>query len=215
MKKVGILGSGAVAKALGNGFIKYGYQVMLGSRDTDKLNAWKEAAGEHAQTGSFKDAASFGDILVLAVKGSAAADVIDLALPQNLDSKTVIDTTNPIAELPPQDGVLRYTTNLEESLMEQLQERFPAAHFVKAFNIVGNTQMVDPSYPEGKPTMMICGNNEAAKAEVTEILETFGWEVADFGKDTAARAIEPLCMLWCIPGFLQNKWTHAFKILGL
>ena len=213
MKKIGILGSGAVAKTLGNGFIKHGYEVMLGSRDTGKLAEWKAQAGSKASVGSFETAAKFGDIIVLAVKGWAAADVIDLAGPQNLDGKTVIDTTNPIAEAPPQDGVLKYFTNLDESLMERLQERFPALHFVKAFNSVGNAMMVNPIYKEGKPGMFICGNNDAAKKEVNEILEQFGWEVEDMGKATSARAIEPLCMLWCIPGFISNQWTHAFKLL--
>ncbi len=213
MKKIGILGSGAVAKALGNGFIKHGYSVMLGTRNADKLSEWKAHAGESASVGSFEAAAKYGDILVLAVKGSIAADVIDLAGPQNLDGKTVIDTTNPIADAPPQDGVLKYFTSLDESLMEILQERFPAVHFVKAFNSVGNAVMVNPEYKQGQPTMFICGNNDAAKKETTGILEQFGWDVADMGKVSSARAIEPLCMLWCIPGFMNNSWTHAFKLI--
>lgn len=213
MKKVGIIGSGLVARALGNGFLKYGYSVMLSSRDTSKLADWKEKAGDHAKVGSFSDAAKFGDIIVLAVKGNAATDAIEEAGPQNMNGKTVIDTTNPIDDLPPENGVLRYFTSLEESLMEQLQERFPDMHFVKSFCIVGNAFMVDPVFKDGKPTMFICGNNDNSKKQVNDILEKFGWEVADMGKDTAARAIEPLCMLWCIPGMLRNEWGHAFKLL--
>jgi len=215
MKKIGILGSGAVAHTLGNGFIKHGYEVMLGSRDLNKIAAWKEKAGDKASIGSFEEAAKFGDIIVLAVKGTAAADVIDLAGPQYLIGKTVIDTTNPIAAAPPEDGVLKYFTTMDESLMEQLQTRFPALHFVKAFNSVGNGAMVNPSYKDGKPSMFICGNNDAAKKETSYILGQFGWEVEDMGKAAAARAIEALCMLWCIPGFLHNQWTHAFKLVKI
>ncbi len=213
MKKIGILGSGAVAKALGSGFLKHGYEVMLGTRSAEKLAEWKSSAGNKASIGSFEDVAKFGDIIVLAVKGTVAAEAIEMAGPQNMAGKTVIDATNPIAEAPPQDGVLKFFTTLEESLMEKLQSRFPGMHFVKAFNSVGNAMMVNPSYKQGMPTMFICGNNDAAKKEVCDILEQFGWDIADMGKAAAARAIEPLCMLWCIPGFINNQWTHAFKLV--
>lgn len=213
MKKIGILGSGAVAKALGNGFLKYGYDVMLSSRDASKLAEWKEKGGAKASIGSFEDAAKYGDILVLAVAGNVAAEVIEQAGPQNFDAKTVIDTTNPIDNAPPQDGVLKFFTNLDESLMEALQNRFPAIHFVKAFNSVGNGFMVDPSFKDGQPTMFICGNNDRAKEDVHAILKQFNWDIADMGKAAAARAIEPLCILWCLPGFIHNQWSHAFKLL--
>jgi predicted dinucleotide-binding enzyme len=98
--------------------------------------------------------------------------------------------------------------------MERLQRAFPAANFVKAFNSVGNASMVNPRFKGVKPTMFICGNDEGAKKAVTAILDRFGWETADMGKVEAARAIEPLSILWCIPGFLRNDWSHAFKLLG-
>ncbi len=212
MKKIGIIGSGAVAKMLGNGFLKHNYEVMLGTRDASKLDEWRAEAGEKALVGSFKEAATFGDIVVLAVKGLHAADAIEKAGPQNMKGKTVIDTTNPIADTPPENGVLSFFTGADESLMEDLQERFPALHFVKAFNSIGSAHMVNPAFGD-KPTMFTCGNNVAAKEEAHSILEQFGWEVEDMGKDTAARAIEPLCVLWCIPGMLQGRWNHAFKLL--
>jgi 8-hydroxy-5-deazaflavin:NADPH oxidoreductase len=213
MKKIGIIGSGLVAKALGNGFLKYKYEVMLSSHDVSKLSEWKDKGGDRAHTGGFAEAATFGDIVVLAVKGTAAANVIEEAGPQNMMRKTVIDVTNPIADAPPENGVLKYFTSLDESLMERLQTQFPEIHFVKAFNSVGNAFMVDPKFSE-RPTMFVCGNNDASKKEVHHILTQFGWEIADMGKATAARAIEPLCMLWCIPGLLQNKWTHAFRLVN-
>ena len=212
MKKIGIIGSGAVAQALGSGFIKQGYEVMLSSRDLSKLLVWKEKNGTKAHTGSFEDAAKFGKLVVLAVKGSAAADAIEEAGPQNLQWKTVIDTCNPIADAPPEDGVLKYFTTHDESLLERLQTQFPEIHFIKAFNSVGNAYMVDPPFAE-KPTMFICGNNDAAKEQVKAILTEFGWDIADMGKAVAGRAIEPLCMLWCIPGMLKGEWNHAFRMM--
>ena len=212
MKKVGIIGSGVVAQSLGSGFIKHGYEVMLSSRDVSKLNVWQEKSGAKAHTGSFEDAAKFGEIIVLAVKGNAAANAVEEAGPQNLQWKTVIDTSNPIADAPPENGVLKYFTTFDESLMEQLQTQFPEIHFVKSFNSVGNAYMVDPPFAE-KPTMFICGNNDAAKQQVKELLDEFGWDIADMGKAAAARAIEPLCMLWCIPGILNGQWNHAFRLV--
>jgi len=212
MKKIGIIGSGSVAKALGSGFLKHNYKVMLSSREVSKLTTWKEKGGDNAHTGSFEDAAKFGDIVVLAVKGLAAADAIDAAGPQNLQWKTVIDTSNPMADAPPENGVLKYFTTFDESLMEQLQLRFPDIHFVKAFNSVGNEFMVNPSFAE-KPTMFICGNNEISKTAVKEILGQFGWDIADMGKVESARAIEPLCMLWCIPAIRNGERHHAFRLV--
>jgi len=212
MKKIGIIGSGVVAQALGDGFLKHGYDVMLGTRDAGKLATWKEKNGGKGHVGSFEETAVFGEIVVLAVKGSAAANAIEEAGPQNLHWKTVIDTTNPIADAPPENGVLKFFTTLEESLLEQLQTQFPEMHFVKAFNSVGNAFMVDPAFKE-KPTMFICGNNDNSKSQVTAILDQFGWETEDMGKATGARAIEPLCMLWCIPGMLRGQWNHAFRLV--
>ncbi len=210
--KVGVLGSGEVAKVLGAGFLKHGHEVTMGSRDAAKLADWS-ANNRRGRVGSFPDAAKFGEIVVLAVKGTAAADAVRAAGAENLKGKTVVDATNPIADAPPESGVLRFFTSLDESLMERLQREVPAARFVKAFNSVGNACMVDPRFDGVRPTMFICGNDEAAKKTVASILDQFGWETADMGRAEAARAIEPLCMLWCIPGFLRNDWVHAFKLL--
>lgn len=211
--KIGILGSGEVAKSLAGGFIRHGHEPMLGTRNRAKLEAWV-AENPRGAVGSFADAARFGELLVLAVKGAVAADALRAAGMNNLAGKPIIDATNPIADAPPTNGVLKFFTNLDESLMERLQREFVSARFVKAFNSVGSASMVDPKFKGGKPTMFICGNDEAAKKVVTGILEDFGWETADMGAVEAARAIEPLCMLWCIPGFLRQDWVHAFKLLN-
>jgi predicted dinucleotide-binding enzyme len=139
--------------------------------------------------------------------------VIDQAGADALAGKIVIDTTNPIAEAPPVNGVLRFFTSLDDSLMERLQRKVPAARFVKAFSCVGNALYVHPKLAGGPPTMFICGDDPAAKTDVTDLLKRLGWEVADMGAVEAARAIEPLCMLWCIPGLRENRWTHAFRML--
>jgi 8-hydroxy-5-deazaflavin:NADPH oxidoreductase len=130
-----------------------------------------------------------------------------------LVGKTVIDATNPIAEAPPVNGVLQLFTGPNQSLMEQLQQAHPALHFVKAFNSVGHAHMVDPQFEGGPPTMFIAGDNAAAKTSVTSLLQQLGWAVADMGAVQAARPIEALCVLWCIPGFLRNEWGHAFKLV--
>jgi predicted dinucleotide-binding enzyme len=209
---VGILGSGDVGKALAAGFLKHGHRVMMGTRTSDKLADWAKQ-NPRATLGDFSDTAKFGELVVLAVKGTVAMDALRAAGAANLAGKPVMDATNPIADAPPVNGVITFFTNLDESLMERLQREFANAHFVKAFNSVGNPLMVNPHFPGGKPTMFICGNNDAAKQKVRGILDQFGWETADMGKVESARAIEPLCMLWLIPGFLRNEWTHAFKLL--
>ena len=210
--KVGVLGSGDVAKSLAEGFIKHGHQTMIGTRDTAKLAEWQRNH-PNAKVGSFSETATFGEVLALAVKGSAAADVLRMAGSANLDGKLVMDACNPIADAPPVNGVLKFFTTLDESLMERLQREFPKAHFVKAFNSVGHRQLVNPQYKAGKPTMFICGNDDGAKVIAAQILEQFGWETADMGRVESARAIEPLCILWCVLGFTKNEWTHAFKLL--
>ncbi len=210
--KVGILGSGDVARTLASGFLKHGHQVTLCSRTPDKLADWA-AKNPAAKTGTFAEAAAFGEMVVLAVKGSVAAEALRLAGAENLAGKAVADACNPIADAPPVHGVLPFFTTYNESLMEQLQNEFSAANFVKVFNSVGAAGMVNPDFSGTRPTMFICGDSEAAKKQVSEILDQFGWETADMGGAEAARAIEPLCMLWCIPGFLRNEWTHAFKLL--
>jgi predicted dinucleotide-binding enzyme len=212
--KVGVLGSGGVAMTLAGGFLKHGHQVMLGSRTPDKLAEWA-TQNPGGAVGTFAETAGFAEIVVLVVKGKAAAEALRLAEAGNLSGKTIIDTCNPIEDVPPVNGVLKFFTTLDESLMEHLQREFVDAHFVKAFNSVGSGLMVNPPFGDQRPTMFICGNDARAKQTVSGILDQFGWDVEDMGSAESARAIEPLCMLWCIPGMLRNEWTHAFKLLKL
>lgn len=215
MSKVSVLGSGQVGEVLANGFLKAGHDVLRASRDPSKLGAWKASAGAKASVGTFAEAGAFGDIFVLAVKGGAAEAVLEATGIDKLAGKLVLDTTNPIADAPPVNGVLKFFTDLNESLMERLQKKAPQAKLVKAFSCVGSAFMINPQLPGGPPSMFICGNDGDAKAQAKKLLEAFGWDVADMGKVEAARAIEPLCMLWCIPGLSGGSWTHAFKLLRL
>jgi len=212
--QVGIIGSGEVGQTLAKAFLSEGHSVMLASRDAHKpeLAQWQKN-NPKGQTGSFRDAAKFGDWLVLCVAGDGAEEALRLAGMENLAGKIIMDATNPIEKAPPVNGVLKFFTTLDDSLMERLQRLVPEGKFVKTWNSVGSDLMYKPAFPGGKPTMFICGNDAAAKQTVTGILTAFGWETEDMGQIEAARAIEPLCLLWCIPGFIRNQWTHAFKLL--
>lgn len=211
MEKIGILGSGNVGKTLADGFIKHGYDVKIGSGSPEKLSEWLSDAGDKGSVGSFKEAAAFGELLVLAVKGTVVEKILN-EVRSEIDGKIIIDATNPIADEAPEEGLVKFTTDLNSSLMEKLQATYPKANFVKAFNSVGAHLMVNPQF-EVTPTMFIAGNNEESKNVVSKILDQFGYEVEDLGGVKAARAIEPLCILWCIPGFRHNQWGHAFKLL--
>jgi 8-hydroxy-5-deazaflavin:NADPH oxidoreductase len=211
--KVGIIGSGVVAQTLGAGFLKHGHEVALGTRDPAKLKDWS-AKHKGATVKSFAETAAFGDVVALAVAGEAALEALKQAGAGALAGKTVIDACNPIGGGPPVNGVLSFFTPQNESLMERLQKAYPNAHFVKAFNSVGNGQMVNPHFAGGRPTMFICGDDAGAKTKVAQILDQFGWETEDMGAVEAARAIEPLCKLWCIPGVGRGDWSaHAFKLM--
>jgi predicted dinucleotide-binding enzyme len=211
--KIGIIGSGSVGQLLGDAFISEGHEVMLGTRNPQKEEVVKwQQENQQGRTGTFEETAVFSEIVVLAVAGVAAEEALKISGANNLSGKVVIDATNPIAHEAPVNGVLKFFTSLDDSLMERLQKLVPNAHFVKAFNSVGAQLMYKPKLG-GTPTMFICGNNAEAKKKVTQILDTFGWETEDLGFAEAARAIEPLCILWCIPGFLNNQWMHAFKLL--
>lgn len=207
--KVGILGSGDVAKALGSGFLSRGHDTMLGTRDASKLAPWqKEHPG--AKVGSFADAAAFGELIAIATFGMAAEAAIEQAGVQNFAGKVVIDATNPLRF---DDSGLHLAIGFDDSLGERVQRALPDARVVKAFNTVGNQFFVDPKFDAGPPTMFIAGNDESAKRAITELLRTFGWDAADLGGIETSRYLEPICMAWVAYGAAVGSWHHAFKLL--
>ena len=212
--KIGIIGSGMVGQVLATAFLKENHEVMLGTRNINKPEVLKwKSENPTGNVGEFNTTAQFGEVIVLATKGHITLDAVTLAGVENFEGKVVIDATNPIDETkPPINGVLQFFTTQNHSLLQQIQEHIPRAKLVKAFNSVGNAVMYKPQLG-AVPTMFICGNDDVAKATVTTILTSFGWETADMGKAESAGVIESLCVLWCIPGFAQNQWYHAFKLL--
>jgi predicted dinucleotide-binding enzyme len=192
--KVGIVGSGIVGQTLANGFVKHGYDVMIGTNTASKREELESKTNGKTKIGTFEDAAKFGEIVVLATKGTAAEAALKAAGIANLKGKTVIDTTNPIADAAPVNGVLQYFTSQNESLMERLQALGAGAHFVKSFSCIGSAFMVNPDFNGVKPTMFICGNQDGAKSDVKTILDQCGHHAARHGRllrGGAQRAPDP------------------------
>jgi len=210
---VGILGTGVVGQALGKGFITLGHAVKIGGRNShnEKALAWARQMGPLASAGSFGDAASFGEILVLATLGVANEHAISMAGPERFRGKILIDATNPLdfsGGVPP-----KLALSGNDSGGEQVQRLLPDAAVVKAFNTVGNAIMFRPDLPGGPPDMFICGNDDQAKLKVTAILKDFGWDVVDAGGIESSRYLEAMCMVWVLSGISLNNWNLAFKLL--
>jgi len=209
--RVGVLGSGDVGRVLAGGFADLGHDVKIGSRDPHKLQAWADTAGSHVSTGTFAEAAQFGDIVVLATLGTATAEAVRMAGPESFAGKVVIDTTNPLdfsKGMPP-----RLSVGHTDSLGEQVQRLIPRAKVVKAFNTVGNAHMVHPQFQGGPPDMFLCGDDEGAKTIVSQICEHWGWGVIDIGGIEGSRLLEPMCLVWVLHGARSGTWNHAFKML--
>jgi 8-hydroxy-5-deazaflavin:NADPH oxidoreductase len=211
--KVGILGTGDVGRALGNAFIALGHEVKMGSRSAqnEKAVAWASTSGINASTGTFADAAKFGEIIVVSLLWAGVENALKLAGAENFEGKVVIDTSNPLVIEPGKP--LALAVGHTDSAGERVQRWLPSARVVKAFNIVGAAHMFKPEFPGGPPDMFICGNDDTAKQTVTEILKDFGWPVIDFGGIEGARYLEPLCVLWVGYAFRTGTGNHAFKLL--
>ncbi len=206
---IAVLGSGNVGQVLAEGLRGSGHAVTIASRTGDRLGDYSARTGIPER--SFADAAAAAEVVVLAVQGGAAAEVVT-GLAASLAGKVVIDTTNPISGAPV-GGVLPYFTGPNDSLLERLQRAVPAARFVKAFNSVGAGLMVHPKLAGGTPTMFICGDDAAAKATVAGLCADLGWQAEDVGGSAAGGPVEALCQLWCAAGFLRGDWAHAFAWL--
>jgi 8-hydroxy-5-deazaflavin:NADPH oxidoreductase len=186
--KVGILGSGDVGRALGRGFASRGYDVKIGSRtpDSEKLKQWLNQVEGKATVGTFAEVADHGEMLILAIMGSAAENAIDLAGNEKFAGKVMIDVTNPLDFSNGAAPGLFVGTN--DSLGERIQRKLPLARVVKCFNTVPNPQMVNPDFGKEELEMLICGNDMEAKQKVIGILKEFGWRGAiDIGGIEEAR----------------------------
>ncbi len=208
---IGIVGSGNVAQVLARGFLTNGHSVMLGTRDLAKLAEWLSGAGENASVGSFAEAAAFGDLVILSVHPDALGSAIDLAEIENFRGKTVIDLSNPMdfsEGVPP-----KFTATVGNSLGELVQRTLPDANVVKAFNSIGIAVMTDPIFDGQAATHFIAGDSDAAKAEASELIREFGWEIVDVGGIDQAFFLEALASLWVNFAVKTGHWTQAFKLL--
>jgi NADPH-dependent F420 reductase len=212
--RVGVLGTGEVGRRLAMGFRSRGHQVMIGSRETSKpeLGDWLSGEGSGVEAGTFAQAAAHGELVVLAVLGDAALQVIETAGAENFSGKVVIDAMNPLdfsGGFPP-----KLSISGEDSLGERVQRALPEARVVKAFNTIGNPYFVDPSFSQGAPTMLIAGNDEDAKRTVRDVLSEFGWsDTIDIGGIEGSRELEAICIAWVKIGGVRGAWDHGFKLL--
>lgn len=210
---IGIIGSGDVARALGRAFATEGHRVMLGSRDPakEKLQVWRAEVGPAGSTGSFTEAARFGELVVVAVRGSATEAALAAAGPDNFAGKVVIDATNPLKM--GADKQLGLSVGFSDSLGEAVQRALPAAKVVKAFNTVNNAHMYQPDFPGGTPEMFICGDDAGAKQQVGELLAKFGWRAVDLGGIEAARLLEPFSLLGIRHAIATGNWNYVFRLI--
>ena len=187
---------------------------MIGSRDPDKpeLQEWLSGEGAGIEARTFSETASYGELLVLALLGAAAEQVIAGAGPDKFAGKVVIDAMNPLDfsdGFPPKLAI-----SGEDSLGERVQRALPDAKVVKAFNIIGNASFVEPSFPDGQPTMLIAGDDEDAKRRVADVLADFGWpELVDIGGIEGSRELEAICIAWVKIGGARGAWNHGFRLL--
>lgn len=211
--KIGIIGSGDVAQSLGKGLVGAGYEVMLGTRDSGKkeLEKWRKAVGKRGEVGTTTQAASFGDVAVLAVAWHATEDVLQQVRPQ-LAGKVVLDVTSPV--IFHEDAAPELSVGHDMSGGELVQQSLPDSHVVKTLNFINHNHMSNPHYREGMPTMFLCGNNDSAKQQATTILQDVGWQdIIDLGEIEKSRLLEPLCLLWVEYGVARGTWDHAFSVL--
>lgn len=192
--KVGILGTGSVGTSLATGFAEAGHEVMLGSRNPsqERLVEWADTDPVHRSVGDYAQAATFGELVIVAVPGRALGDMLDATGRDAFLGSIVIDATNPV--LVTDEGVVDAYGD-DDSGAEFLQRELPGVPVVKAFNQIDAEDM---THPERARTnlLRICGDDEEAKQRVTDVLQDFGWQVRDLGPLRKARALEHGVIDW-------------------
>ena len=197
--KIGLLGTGIVGSTIATKLTELGHEVMMGSRaaGNDAARGWAAGAGPNASEGSFADAAAFGELVFNCTSGMHSLDALAAAGADNLAGKVLIDVANPLdfsQGMPPRLSVCN-----TDSLGEQIQRALPETKVVKALNTLNCLVMVDPARVPGEHDLFISGNDQVAKAQVLELLESFGWpaeRIVDLGDITAARATEMYLPHW-------------------
>lgn len=213
--KIGILGSTKVAQSLANGFLALGHEVMLGSRQGGNPAAiqWAQRAGTKADAGTFVQAADFGEMVVLATRGTAAPHAIEMAGPEHFDGKLVWDVTNPLEfheESPP-----KLVGAAGTSAGETHQQLLPEAKVVKVFNTVGNALFFRPELEGGlRGDMFLCGDDADAKRRTQELVRAFGWNPIDVGGIDASHYLEATGMVWILNAMKNDGGNRAFKLVA-
>ncbi len=212
--KIGIIGSGDVARSLGEGLAQAGHDVMIGTRDTSKkeLKAWGKKNSKNKKLGSTTEAASFGEVAILSIAWHAAEDVLAQIRPE-LAGKIIIDVTNPLIFKDDESPELTVGHNMSGG--EIVQNSLPDSHIVKTLNYINHKNIFRPKYKMGRPTMFLCGNNLSAKSHTSDLLIDLGWEdIVDIGDIEKSRLLEPLCLLWIEYGASRDTWDHAISVLN-
>ncbi len=199
MARYGVLGTGTVGRTVATKLVALGHEVRMGSREAggEKAGAWVAETGEGASEGSFADAAEYGETVVNATSGVASLAALEQAGAERIGGKVLIDIANPLDFSQGMPPTLVYVN--ETSLGEEVQHALPEARVVKALNTVNAAVMVSPDELAEPTDVFLCGNDEAAKAEVRDLLEAFGWNadrIRDLGDISAARAMEMYLPLW-------------------
>ncbi|MFD5465340.1 NADPH-dependent F420 reductase [Kitasatospora sp. NPDC127059] len=213
--RIGIIGTGTVGQTLADKLVSLGHQVTLGSRtkDNEKGRAWAEQAGPAGGTGTFAEAAAFGEVVLNATGGTVSLAALRAAGAEHLAGKLLIDVSNPLVFGP--EGVTLAPVNTD-SVGEQIQREFPGARVVKALNTLNCELMVAPGRLAGEHNLFIAGNDAGAKAETVALLGEFGWPaewIVDLGDITGARATEMMMPFWLrMMGHFGNaEFNYSFR----
>ncbi len=216
--RIAVLGTGMVGQTLGTKLVSLGHEVMMGSRTAGNEQAvrWTREAGESAAEGAFADAAAFGELVVNCTAGTASLEALGAAGEQNLSGKVLVDVANPLdfsRGMPPTLAICN-----DDSLGERIQATFPQARVVKALNTVNCQVMVDPARVPGDHVAFVSGDDDEAKHEVAELLESFGWprqRVVDLGGIRTSRGAEMYLPLWLtLYGRLETGDFNVSLLVG-